>query len=530
MNFTKLHSCAFAASIFLAILLALPANARAGAGDLIVGDTATNTVYRITSGGTKTVVSSAVGAPTSMAFDPQGNLFVNDNGGHKIFKITPAGNVSVFASNIFGFAIAIDKSGNVFLAESGNNLISKFTPAGVKSTFASGLNGPNGLAFDPAGNLFSTDFSGNAVYKFTPTGTRTTAVSGITSPTALAFDPSGNLFVAGIGPGAYKIFKVSAGTSNAVVFGDSDNQVKGMVCDKIGAVYAVGLSSSITRYDTGGGRSTYLSGFSSAFSITREPPRSQPINIATRMQVQTGDNALIAGFIVTGTAGKKVLIRGIGPSLSQFGISGALQDPIIELRNASGVFVNGNDNWKASQQTAIEATGLAPSDNRESAFLISLTPGSWTVVLRGVGTTTGVGLVEVYDLDQAAPSQLANLSTRGYVQTGENVMIGGFVVGSGNGAGRVVVRAIGPSLAAFGITNALADPSLEIHNASGVTIATNDDWRDSQRAELQATGLAPSNDLESASVQTLPSGNYTAIVSGFHGSVGVGLVEVYNVQ
>jgi hypothetical protein len=303
-----------------------------------------------------------------------------------------------------------------------------------------------------------------------------------------------------------------------------------MVCDRIGAVYTVALSNSITRYDTGGGRSTYLSAFSTAFSITREPPRGQPINIATRLQVQTGDNALIAGFIITGTAGKKVLIRGIGPSLSQFGISGALQDPIIELRNASGVFVNGNDNWRASQQTAIEATGLAPSDNRESAFLITLTPGSWTVVLRGVGTTTGVGLVEVYDLDQAAQSELANISTRGYVQTGENVMIGGFVIGSGNGAGRVVVRAVGPSLAAFGITNALADPSLEIHNASGAVIATNDDWRDSQRAEIQATGLAPANNLEAASVQTLPSGNYNAVVSGFHGSVGLGLVEVYNLQ
>jgi hypothetical protein len=359
---------------------------------------------------------------------------------------------------------------------------------------------------------------------------RTTAVPNITNPTALAFDPRGNLFVAALGSGGYKIFKVAAGSSNAVVFGDSDNQVRGMVCDKIGAVYAVGLSNSITRYDTGGSRSTYLSGFSSVISITQESARSQPINISTRMQVLTGDRALIAGFIITGTGGKKVLIRGIGPSLSQFGINGALQDPIIELRNASGEFVNGNDNWRSLQESAIQATGLAPSDNRESAFLITLTPGAWTAVLRGTGTTTGVGLVEVYDLDQAAPCRLANISTRGYVQTGENVMIGGFVIGSGNGAGKVLVRGIGPSLAAFGITNALADPQLEIHNASGVTIATNDDWHDSQQAEIQTTGLAPSSAIEAAVIETLPSGSYTAILSGYNATSGVGLVEVYNLQ
>jgi sugar lactone lactonase YvrE len=529
MNFTKLRSILATATI-LGLVLLLPANARAAAGDLYVGDTGTNTLYRVSPAGTKTVVSSAVGAPISLAFDPSGNLFVKDNSGFKLFKVTPEGAVSLFASNVYGGGLAVDKSGNVFVAETGNNVISKFTPAGVKSTFASGLNSPYDLAFDSAGNLFSADFGGNVVYKFTPAGGRTTAVPNITNPTALAFDPSGNLFVAAIGRGGYKIFKVAAGSSNAVVFADADNQTREMVCDKIGALYAVGLSTSITRYSATGSRSTYLSGFSSAYSITQEPARSQPVNIATRMQVLTGDQALIAGFIITGTGGKKVLLRGIGPSLSQFGINGALQDPKIELRNASGEFVNGNDNWRSLQESAIQATGLAPSDNRESAFLISLTPGAWTAVLRGAGTTTGVGLVEVYDLDQAAPCRLANISTRGYVQTGENVMIGGFVIGSGNGAGKVLVRGIGPSLAAFGITNALADPQLEIHNASGATIATNDDWHDSQQAEIQATGLAPSSAIEAAAIETLPSGSYTAIVSGYNATSGVGLVEVYNLQ
>ena len=523
MNPAKHCPLTVAVLVLATFNLLAPASTHAAAGDLYVAET--NTVTRVTSAGTKTVFTSAVGAPISLAFDPAGNLFVKDNSGFKIFKVTPTGTVSLFASNAFGGGLAVDRNGNVFLAETGLNVISKFTPAGVKSTFATGLNSPYDLAFDAYGNLYSADFNGNVVYKFTPAGARTTAVPGVSNPTALAFDPSGNLFVAAGG----KIYKAAPGAV-ATIFAQGLGQIKGMVCDKIGAVYAVDLSASISRFSASGSKSTYVSGFSSAVSITQEAPRGQPVNIATRLQVQTGDNALIAGFIITGNVSKNVLIRGIGPSLSQFGIAGALQNPTIELRNSSGAMANSNNDWKDSQQTSIQATGLAPSDNRESALLITLAPGAWTVVLRGIGTTTGVGLVEVYDLEQAADAKLANISTRGYVQTGENVMIGGFIIGSGNGAGRVVVRAIGPSLGAFGITNALPDPSLEIHNASGATIATNDDWRDDQQAEIQTTGVAPSNNLEAAIVATLPSGNYTAVVSGYQNATGVGLVEVYNLQ
>ncbi|MDQ1741492.1 MAG: hypothetical protein QOE53_3144, partial [Pseudonocardiales bacterium] len=437
-------------SIALVILAAaaLPISAEAGAGDLYVGETGTNTVVKVTPAGTKTVFANTVGTPISLAFDLAGNLFVKDNSGFKIFKVTPTGTVSLFASNASGGGLAIDRNGNIFLAESGNNLISKFTPAGVKTTFATGVNAFD-LTFDAYGNLYCADFNGNVVYKYTASGARTTAVSGVLNPTAIAFDPSGNLFV---GAGN-KLYKVAPGTSTPTIFADATGQIKGMVCDKIGAVFVTILSGSIFRYDVGGNKSTYLSGFSSAYALTQEPPRGQPVNIATRLQVQTGDNALIAGFIVTGNVGKKVLIRGIGPSLAQFGISGALQDPNLEVRDSTGAFVNGNDNWKDSQQTVIQNSGLAPSDNRESAILLTLAPGPWTVVMRGIGSTTGVGLVEVYDLDQAADAKLANISTRGYVQTGENVMIGGFIIGSGNGAGKVIVRAIGPSLASFGITN-----------------------------------------------------------------------------
>jgi len=229
------------------------------------------------------------------------------------------------------------------------------------------------------------------------------------------------------------------------------------------------------------------------------------------------------------------MIRGIGPSLSAFGVPGALENPVLELHDSTGATIAVNDNWKdAPNASEISNSGLAPGNDLESAILQSLAPSSYTVVVRGVGDTTGVGLVEAYDLGQTVPSKFANISTRGFVDTGDNVMIGGFIVGAGlgnNGSGseKVVVRAIGPSLIPFGITNALQNPTLELHDGNGNTIAVNDDWKDgAQAAEIQASGLAPSNDLESAILRVVPSGAYTAVVRGIGNGAGVGLVEAYN--
>lgn len=254
---------------------------------------------------------------------------------------------------------------------------------------------------------------------------------------------------------------------------------------------------------------------------------AQPLNISTRAEVRTDDQVLIGGFIVTGNDPKEVVLRAIGPSLTDFGITNALPDPILELRAVDGSLITMNDNWKDTQQGAIEASGFQPQSDLESAILTTLDPGNYTAIVRGKDDTTGVGLVEGYDLDTLADSQLANISTRGFVDTGNNVMIGGFILGGNGGNVRIVVRALGPSLTEFGVANALANPTLELRDANGVVIQSNDNWKDSQRTEIEATGLQPPLDPESAVLSTLGPGAYTAIVAGQGDLTGVGLVEVY---
>ena len=224
-----------------------------------------------------------------------------------------------------------------------------------------------------------------------------------------------------------------------------------------------GASTAFTATATGPDGST--SEFSAAFT-------TKLLNISTRMQVLTDDNVLIGGFIVTGISPKKVIVRAIGPSLTAFGVPGALADPTLDL-NAPDGSVTTNDDWKESQQAEIEATGLQPTNDLESAILQTLAPGAYTAIVRGKSGTTGVGLVEAYDLDQPADSKLANISTRGFIDTGDNVMIGGFIIGpDGLGDATVLVRAIGPSLENFGVANALQDPVLELHGGDGDTITT----------------------------------------------------------
>jgi hypothetical protein len=251
---------------------------------------------------------------------------------------------------------------------------------------------------------------------------------------------------------------------------------------------------------------------------------SRPLNISTRGNVQTGDEVLIGGFILTGTEPKTVILRAIGPSLP---LDTVLVDPVLELHKTDGTVVI-NDNWKESQQAAIEATGLAPHNDLESAILATLSPGSYTAIMSGKDNGTGVGLVEVYDLDDPnSLTYLANISTRGFVQLDDKAMIGGFIIGAGGQTGQVVVRAIGPSLTTI-IPEALQDPTLNLFNADGVIVAVNDDWQDAtNEAALEATGLAPSDARESAILADLAPGTYTAIVEGKAATSGVGLVEVY---
>ena len=244
--------------------------------------------------------------------------------------------------------------------------------------------------------------------------------------------------------------------------------------------------------------------------------------------MQTGDKVSIGGIIITEGEAKRVLLRAIGPSLAAFGVTDPLPDPILELHAGDGTLITSNDNWKDSTEMIdIEETGLAPSNDLESAIIRTLDPGLYTAVVNGKNGVTGVGLVEAYDLDVSATSQLGNLSTRGFVETGTNVMIGGFILGGGGAETTVVARGIGPSLTDFGVTDALPDPTLELHDSNGALIQSNDNWKDDQQTAIEATGLQPTNDLESAVLATLAPGAYTAIVAGSGGVTGVALVEVY---
>ena len=266
-----------------------------------------------------------------------------------------------------------------------------------------------------------------------------------------------------------------------------------------------------------------------AFLPTEAGAPSQALNISTRLKAQTGDNVLIAGFILTGAGPRQVLLRAIGPSLEQADIEGALQDPVLELRAADGTRLDFNNSWRYSQEAEIIATGIPPSDDREAAILATLAPGSYTAIVRGRKATSGIAVAEVYDLSDAGSGQLANISTRGLIGRGEEVMIAGFVLAGGSGGSKVIVRGIGPSLAAAGIAQPLDDPTLELHDGNGIAIAFNDNWRDAQQSEIDATGIAPTNDRESAIVASLPPGQYTAVLAGQGGGSGIGLVEVYKI-
>jgi len=239
---------------------------------------------------------------------------------------------------------------------------------------------------------------------------------------------------------------------------------------------------------------------------------------------------LIAGFIIDGPAGstKKVLIRGTGPTLSQFRVSGVLLDPFLTLYKPDNS-TSTNDNWRIGDSADQIPSGFEPGDDRESVIVAALPPGNYSAIMEGAHGETGVGLVEVYDIDPASLARLTNLSTRGVVGQGDNAIIGGFVA-SGANATKVVIRAIGPTLTQSGIAGALTDPTLDLRDRDGVLITSNDNWQDSpQASEIMNEGLAPRDTKESAISISLPPGNYTAIVRGVSGGTGVGLVEFYRI-
>jgi glucose/arabinose dehydrogenase len=326
-------------------------------------------------------------------------------------------------------------------------------------------------------------------------------------------EPSGRLFyMDDLNAGVIKEFRIGNDERPLGLF------LKAFGRDANGEIYVL-AGSNIGPSGTSG----------QVLKIVPAPASPALVNLATRLRVQTGDNVLIGGFILTGSAPKKVILRAIGPSLTinNQPLEGRLTDPTLTLFNSSAP-VDTNDDWMNSpQKQEIIDSLVPPTDPKESAIVATLQPGNYTAVMSGANGETGIGVVELYDLDQAAPGNPGNISTRGLVQTGDNVMIGGFIVG-GSQNRTVLVRALGPSLTALGVPGALQDPTIELHDSSGTTLASNDNWKSDQQTQITAAGLAPTDDREAAILSApLAPGNYTAIVRGSGDTTGVALVEIY---
>ena len=286
---------------------------------------------------------------------------------------------------------------------------------------------------------------------------------------------------------------------------------------------------TLSSDDIAGGQSLYGA---PAPTPTPTPSSSHLANISTRLNVGVNDDVLIGGFIVRGPVPKRMILRAIGPSLTGAGVIGAMANPTLELHGSTGATIATNDNWQTSAQASeIGASGLAPRNPLESAIVVTLQPGSYTAIVRGVNNTTGIALVEGYELDSTA-TRLVNVSTRGRVGVGDEALIGGFIV-TGSQSKTVMVRALGPSLSMgpHPLAGALVNPVLELHDASGNLLSSNDDWVNSpQHAAIVASGLAPPSSLESAILGMRSPGNYTAIVRGVNNATGIGLVEVYDLD
>jgi uncharacterized repeat protein (TIGR03803 family) len=444
-------------------------------------------------------------------------------------SITQGADGNFYGSSFYG----PESPANVF---TGYGTIFKITPAGVLTTlhtFTGGIDGgnPGKVIQGNDGSLYGiTDYPTiGTLFKLTPAGALSTiySFSGIrgSGPSRLISATDGNIYGTtqdgGI-PQAGSIFRLdSSGQVSTYLF---DGAATGGNPSKV----FEGENHNLYGVTSVGGSSNH----GTIFRLNMEPPRNL-LNISTRLQVLTNDKVLIGGFIIIGNGPKKVIIRGIGPSLT--GVGAVLQNPTLEL-HLGPVTVASNDDWK-EQQSAVEATTIPPTNDFESAIVTTLYPGAYTAILAGKNGGTGIGIVEVYDLSPEADSQLVNISTRGFVDTGSGVMIGGLIVdgGTGGGSARVIVRVMGPSLSASGLQGALQDPELELHDASGAIIASNDNWKtrpdgSSQQGEVEATVVPPANDKESALVQTLAPGNYTAIVRGVNSTTGIAVVEVYTLQ
>jgi glucose/arabinose dehydrogenase len=472
----------------------------------------------------------------ALHFGPEGKLYIgvgeNANGAN-----------AQTLSNLLGKVLRINSDGSIPT----DNPFSNSASGNNRAIWALGLRNPFTLAFQPGtGRLFINDvgqstweeidegISGanygwpttegptnnpsfvSPIYFYGHGSTDTTgcAIVGGTfyNPPVSQFPSSytGKYFFSDLCTGWIRVFDPAAGTASG---------------------FATGIDTPVDL-DVGPDGALYYVARGSNGQVFRVATPAKALNISGRSQVGTGENVAISGFIVTGTESKRVGVRGIGPSLASFGVAAPLADPVIELRRANSSLVLANDNWKATQQTEITDAGIAPSNDKEAALIAILTAGNYTAIVTGKNGGTGVGLAEVYDVDQAADSRLANISTRAFVGAGSNVLIGGFITGNKIGATRIAIRALGPSLAQFGITNPLPDPRLQLFNQNGTLLASNDNWQSdaNQSGLITSYGLALPSNLDSAIAISLAPGSYTAIVSGKNNQTGVALIEVYDEQ
>src|SRR6266446_1981540 len=495
--------------------------------------------------------------PVGITFPGSGVMVSDWPGNVRVFPSHADGqDAGAVPATAYGVANAVGLAqigGKLYMAQNPMSRVVQLNPDGTLNQVIVGVFCATGLVADPlTGHLFvSSGCSGGGIVEVDPVAKTATAFNSVLSD-GLALSSDGlTLYAADVSTHQH-IFGFDT-TTKAQVFDsgvisavDGTALGAGSLAGKIfvntnfGEVWEVDLATSAqTLIASGGSRGDFVTVDPSdrTLLVTQSdrilrlhPPaggsfgNGNLLNISTRLGVGTGNNVLIGGFIITGSSNKQVLLRALGPTLSQFGVTGVLADPTLELHNGAGALLTSNDNWKDTQQSAITATGKAPPNALESAILSTLAPGNYTAIVRGKNNTTGVALVEAYDLDQATSTTLTNISTRGFVDTGNNVMIGGFI--SGNGI-KVIVRALGPTLTQFGVPNVLADPTLELRDVNGTLIASNDNWKDTQQAAIQASGFAPPNANESAIIVTRPAGNTTAIVRGKNNTTGNALVEVY---
>ena len=536
--------------------------------DILVSEKDANVVTKVAPNGNKTVFPVTVTTPlgvTSVSVNMVLNVYVAAANG--AMKVAPDGTATTIYSGSDSRFIAVDASGSVFLSLGNTGSVIKIPVVGGSTTFASSLNDPHGLAFRPkkfngdtegVGNLFVADTTGGFIFQVTPNGVKSTFASGgqpnyVVFETGTLAPPGAPVITSPLSatavlnqPFTYQITATNSPTSfdaTGLPAGLAVDNLTGLITGMptLDGTFNVTLSAT----NSSGTGTAVLMLIVSPTSPTPTPSPTPGLlrNISTRDDVLTGDNVLIGGFIITGgTTPKTVVIRGIGPSLATGipPVAGALADPVLTLNLPDGSTIT-NDNWKdnsAGDQTIITDSGLAPGSDAEAVIVATLPPvdpnvagsGMYTAKVSGLNNGTGIGLMEVYDLDDplTTTSQLANISTRGFVGTNDNVLIGGYISGPGTDDGKVLARAIGPSLTDADVPGALQDPTLELFDGNGNSIAFNDNWQDTAGDEILATGLAPTQDAESAILTSQVAGNYTFIVRGINNTTGIGLVEAYH--